>query len=636
MEALARLDRLVTALPGGGEVRPGQRKMAEAVDRAINEQSHLLVQAGTGTGKSLAYLVPAVHSGKPTVVATATKALQDQLVGKDLPFLAEHLDRPFTFASLKGRGNYLCLQRAREAIATIDGSSGTAGSGEQLRLDEDAERAPRDELIRIIEWATKAETGDRAELPFEPAQRSWAALSISARDCPGATRCPVGDACFAERARAAAAEADIVVVNTHLYGLDLAAGGAILPDHDLVVIDEAHQLEDVISATAGLELSGGTFSALARTVRALVADDRLVGDLDASAAQLSDALADLHGQRLRRPDPVLAAAIEVARPRVQAVLGATRAIESDNLDVVARKHRVVKATTSLIEDIERANSISDSEVAWVEGPPHAPRLRVAPVDVVDALAPLWARGSVVLTSATLPRNLASRLGLAPDDHTQLDVGSPFDYERNSLLYCAAHLPDPRGANFEPAMLEELEALVNAAGGRTLALFTSWRAMQVAVEQLRPRLDFTVFDQTSLPKPALVRAFAEDETSCLFATMGFWQGIDVAGSTLSLVTIDKLPFPRPDEPLVQARRERARGTAFSTVDLPRAAMLLAQGAGRLIRTAQDRGAVAVLDPRLAKASYRWEIVNALPPMRRTKDRAEAERFLRSLQPSQQPQ
>ena len=226
----------------------------------------------------------------------------------------------------------------------------------------------------------------------------------------------------------------------------------------------------------------------------------------------------------------------------------------------------------------------------------------------------------MLTSATLPLTLPERLGLPDGGFTQLDVGSPFDYEHQALLYCAAHLPDPRSAAFDEAAHDELEALIGAAGGRTLALFTSHRALQAAVEELRPRLAVPVLAQDELPKPALVRRFTEDPETCLFATMGFWQGVDVPGATLSLVTIDRLPFPRPDDPLLQARRERARADAFRLVDLPRAATLLAQGAGRLVRTATDRGVVAVLDPRLAtNARYRWEIVNSLPPMRRTKDR-----------------
>ncbi|MGI8662133.1 MAG: ATP-dependent DNA helicase [Acidimicrobiales bacterium] len=621
--AVRALARVVAALPGGGEPRLGQRHMAEAVERAIAHERHLVVQAGTGTGKSLAYLVPAIESGSRTVVATATKALQDQLVTKDLPFLAEHLERPFSFAALKGRANYLCLQRAREVLATVDGD-------EQLRLDGEAERAPRAELIRLVEWGTTAATGDRADLDFEPSPRAWSALSVSARDCPGAARCPVGDACFAERARARAAEADVVVVNLHLYGLHLASGGAVLPEHDLVVIDEAHQLEETISATAGLEIAGATFTALARTARALILDDRLIGDLEATGVQITEALAPLRDRRLRRPDDVLAAALAAGRGRIDNLIAAVRNVGSEEGDVGARKQRILKAATTLADELMAVATIRDSDVAWVEGPPFAPRLKVAPLDVGEALAPLWGGGAVVvLTSATLPSTLPQRLALPPDSYELLDVGSPFDFAHNALLYCAAHLPDPRTDGFEAGVHDELVALLDAAGGRTLALFTSWRAMHAAVDAVRARVVHPILDQGSLPKPALVKAFADDESACLFATMGFWQGIDVAGATLSLVTIDRLPFPRPDEPLVQARRELARAAAFATVDLPRVQMLLAQGAGRLIRTASDRGVVAVFDPRLANATYRWAIVNALPPMRRTKHRAEAEAFLRSI-------
>jgi ATP-dependent DNA helicase DinG len=265
-------------------------------------------------------------------------------------------------------------------------------------------------------------------------------------------------------------------------------------------------------------------------------------------------------------------------------------------------------------------------VAWVDGPPHAPVLRIAPVDVAQALGDkLWGEVTAVLTSATIPRNLGARLGLPPE-HSHIDVGSPFPYDAHSLLYCAAHLPDPRRPEYEPAMHEELAALLQAAGGRTLALFTSRRALDAAVAAVRPQADGKVLAQDDLPKPALIEAFAADESASLFATMGFWQGIDVPGRSLSLVTIDRIPFPRPDEPLMQARRERAGPGAFRSVDLPRAATLLAQGAGRLIRSSTDRGVVAVLDPRLASANYRWDLVNALPPMRRTRDRADVVAFL----------
>jgi ATP-dependent DNA helicase DinG len=599
--------------------------MAQAVADAITNKRHLVVQAGTGTGKTLAYLVPVILMGARCVVATATKALQDQLVGKDLPFLATHLDRPFTFASLKGRANYLCLQRAKEILGGDSADEQMVMSG----VDPLADRAPRSELLSLIEWATESATGDRADLLFEPSTNAWAALSVSARECPGASRCPIGDACFAERARADAAEADIIVVNTHLYGLHLATGGGVLPEHEIVIFDEAHQLEEVISATAGIELSGGSFTALARVMKAIIADERLIGDLEASAGQLADALSVHHGKRIRGLDPVLSAAVEVGQGRVERALAALRTVTSDAGDTGTRKLRAIKAATALGEELATVASVPATDVSWVEGPRHAPRLRIAPIDVAPTLEPLWGTVTAVLTSATIPRTLAIKLGLPADEHEALDVGSPFDFDTNALLYCAAHLPDPRTDGYEAALHEELEALILAAGGRTLALFTSWRAMEAAVAALRDRLPFPILDQQSLPKPALVKAFADDHASCLFATMGFWQGVDVQGSTLSLVTIDRLPFPRPDEPLLQARRERARESAFAMVDLPRATMLLAQGAGRLIRSATDRGVVAVLDPRLATARYRWEIVNALPPMRRTRERAEVESFLRTI-------
>jgi ATP-dependent DNA helicase DinG len=628
VDAVSALDAVVAALPDGGEPRPGQRRMAAAVESALARGRHLIVQAGTGTGKTLAYLVPAILAGRRTVVATATKALQDQLVGKDLPFLAAHLEHPFTFTSLKGRANYLCLQRAKEVL----GASREAGS-EQLAMagvDPLADRAPRSELLRLIQWGTETSTGDRADLAFEPSAAAWTALSVSARECPGASRCPLGEVCFAERARVEAAEADVLVVNTHLYGMHLASGGGVLPEHDVVVFDEVHQLEEVISATAGIELSGGSVTALARAAKSIVADERIIGDLEATAGQLTDALAEHSGRRLRTLDEALAAAVTVAAGRVDRMMAALRAITSEAGDTTNRKLRAMRAATALADELAVVAAVPEADVMWVEGPPHAPRLKVAPIDVAPTLERLWPEVDTVLTSATIPRALSIRIGLPRETHDELDVGSPFDYGANALLYCAAHLPDPRAPAYEAAMHHELETLITAADGRTLALFTSWSAMHRAVDELRPRVPFTVLDQTSLPKPALVKAFSDDEHACLFATMGFWQGVDVRGSTLSMVTIDRLPFPRPDEPLLQARRERARGGAFMLVDLPRATTLLAQGAGRLIRSASDRGVVAVFDPRLATARYRWDIVNALPPMRRTRDREEVETFLRALQ------
>jgi len=595
------LRRVVAQLPGGGEARPGQAAMAAAVREAIRDERHLVVQAGTGTGKTLAYLVPALDAGRRTVVATATKALQDQLADKDLPFLEQHLGRPFTWAVLKGRSNYLCRQRLTE-VAT----------GGQLELD-DVGGSPvvRQEIARLARWAEETDEGERSALDWEPSSRAWAAVSVSAQECPGAARCPEGARCFAELARRRAAAADVVVVNTHLYGLHVAGGGYLLPEHDVLVVDEAHQLEDVLAATAGSEVGAGRFAAVARALRRVVADDALVGDVAATGLSWPDGLDGWQGRLLPRTLPAdLADHVATARERVARAGPALSAVDVDAPgDVAARKLRAQKLLLALLDDLDRVAGLPEGDVAWVEAQGR------------DAQA--------VLTSATLPPALPARLGLPEADHVTLDVGSPFDFATQGLLYCAADLPDPRATAFEPAVHDRLAALVDAAGGRTLALFTSWRAMRAAVDALRARVAHPILAQGDLPKPALVDAFVRDEASCLFATMGFWQGLDVPGRTLSLVTVDRLPFPRPDDPLLQARRRRAGAEAFATIDLPRAATLLAQAAGRLIRTAHDHGVVAVLDRRLATGTYRWDLVRALPPMRRTRHLDDAVAFLRTL-------
>ena len=619
--AVAAVGRLADASPGGERRKP-QDEMTAAVASAFSNQRHLLAQAGTGTGKSWAYLVPAILSGKRTVVATATKALQDQLAGKDLPFLQEHLGREFSFAVLKGRSNYICQQR----IAEISGAG-------QMALDGLADRASPTELNALKLWSTQTRSGDRAELLAEPTHQAWSAVSVSAQECPGARKCPKGEVCFAEAARKEAAESDVVVVNLHLLGLDLATDGAVLPEHEIVVVDEAHQLEDIVSDTCGFEISAGRFQNLARSIRAILEDPGLVDDVETSATMFTAVLSQHVGRRLRGVlDADIADALALTRARLDRVASGLRAVPDDaSEEVGTRKTRAMQLTTGLMVDVAAALEVPDSSVSWVEGPDHNPKMRVAPIDVADLLkAGLWDRRPTVLTSATLPEGMAERLGLEPTDHDEIDVGSPFDYETNGLLYCAAHLADPREPSFEPAMHDELAALITAAGGRTLALFTSYRAMDAAIEALRPRLLTPIFGQRDLPKPALLDAFTADESASLFATMGFWQGIDVPGRTLSLVTIDRLPFPRPDEPLLQARRERAKADAFRVIDLPRTSMMLAQGAGRLIRNATDTGVVAVFDPRLAKAkSYRWTLLRALPPLPRTKNRADAEAFLRRI-------
>jgi len=643
--------------------------MAEAVGEAIEGHRHLVVQAGTGTGKSLAYLVPALALGARVVVSTATKALQDQLAGRDLPQLSRSLGVRFTFAVLKGRSNYVCLQRVAEL-------TGGETRGEQMQLG-DGGLPPQAglgalgrEVFRLAAWASgnknatwdkkvagdkkategrKATggkkdstgpliSGDRAELAWEPSEAAWAQVSTGWRECPGAAQCPSGGECFAEAARRRAGEADVVVVNTHLYATSLSIKEAeLLPPHDLVVFDEAHELEDIVSAAFGFDLSQARLIALARSARALVADVSVASALEDGATLLGGALRPHRDLALVRPiDDDVAEALGLVRERASRLLEELRkAGRASDGAPEPRRLRAQKAVSHLIDDVSEILELPDSDIAWVEGPEHAPVLRVAPIDVGGALTERLWKGegapTAVLASATIPPHLGERLGLSPGSYDEIDVGSPFSYEDQALLYCPVHLPDPRAANFEAAMHDELVALIEASQGRALALFTSWRAMQAAAEVVRGRTRWKIFTQSDLPKPKLVAEFTSDEHSCLFATMGFWQGVDVPGSSLSLVTIDRIPFPRPDDPLLRARRAALGARAFELIDVPRAATLLAQGVGRLVRSREDRGVVAVLDRRLGKAPYRWQLVHALPPMRRTRSRAEVEAFLASLRP-----
>jgi ATP-dependent DNA helicase DinG len=612
-------------LPGGGEDRPGQVEMAQAVADAITAETHLVTSAGTGTGKSLAYLVPAVLSGKRTVVSTATKALQDQLANKDLPFLQEHLDTPFEYAVLKGRSNYVCRQRLSE----LD------DDGQQLGLDVTDDVVDADDLDEILTWVKTTTTGDRAELPIEPSGRTWAAVSVGPTECPGAAKCPKGGECFAEMARHRSADADIVVVNTYLYALDLVTDGVILGEHDVAIIDEAHQIEDIVAGAAGFELTGARLRNLAITIKSIIADDDLVADLIDIGEQLSLDLEPHMGNRLDDDlDDDLSRSLNRARDRANRALDALRKIPKESkAEIIGRKERATQAAGHLVMDIDIALDMVEGTVAWVEGQRN-PALKVASIDVSGVLSDsLWSTRTAILTSATIPANLGGRIGLTDFPHTQIDVGSPFDFENAGLLYCAAHIPDPRSGDYRDALHAEIESLIMAAGGRTLVLFTSWRAMNLAKEHMLDRIPYTLLAQGDSPKQVLMDNFSDDEESVLFATMSFWQGIDVPGRALSCVIIDRLPFPRPDDPLLGARRDLIGAAAFREIDLPRASMLLAQGAGRLIRSADDRGVVAVLDSRLSTSkSYRWDLIKALPPLPRTKSRDETIEFLKTIRDS----
>jgi ATP-dependent DNA helicase DinG len=614
----------VTAALPGREDRPGQLRMAELVADAIRTERHLIVQAGTGTGKTLAYLVPAITSGKRTIVVTATKALQDQLATKDLPFLAtelEALGHDIDWAVLKGRSNYVCLQRLREMSQPATG---------QLEIDE-LSATNKLEIRKIAEWAGSSHTGDQAELDWSPSDAAWRSVSVGSDECPGGDRCPMGQECFAETARRRAQASDVVVVNTYLYGLHVGSGGAILPEHDVVVFDEAHVLEDTMSDTVGVDISPGRFITVSATVRRFLDDPQLVGSIADLASLLREAFAPHAGKRLSTPLPSdIGDALRDAQLRLTRVGEAVERIETDIDDAKQRKLRAQKMIARSMEAIETALAAGDGTVPFVSGSPQSPRLEVAPLDVGPVLAAnVWGDHTAILTSATIPSSLGARVGL-PDERTHVaDVGSPFDYEHQAMLYCALHLPQPRSPQYRDQVAEELISLIEAAGGRTLALFTSWAAMDHAVEIVRGAVKVPILTQRDLPKPALVKAFSDSEETCLFATTGMFQGVDVPGRTLSLVAIDKLPFPRPDDPLLSARREQLGAAAFGEIDVPRASTLLAQACGRLIRNMDDRGVVAVLDPRLGTARYRWDIVKALPPMKRTRERAEVEAFLREI-------
>ena len=608
--------------------------MAHAVSDALAEGKHLIVQAGTGTGKTIAYLVPAIVAGKKTVVTTATKALQDQLAQKDLPFLVEHLgsyvNRDITFAVLKGRSNYVCRQRLAEINGESEKKNRKNDSQTLLEVDEMSQSVRR-EIDLISEWVKGSKSGDMADISWSPSERAMRAVSVGSDECPGARRCPVGGTCFSEIARFKASEADIVVVNTHLYGLHVASGGQLLPEHEVLIVDEAHGLEDIMSDTVGISLHAGNFNFFAGVVKRIIADPKVISDIINIGMMLDEVLSGLHNQRISAPLPLeITAVLAEGRRLVARILDILRTIDTKDDDSNQRKLRAQTLASRLADTIDVALKTDDTFVPYVSGTVDHPKLDIAPLDVGPVLdAGVWQKTTAILTSATVPNKMAERIGLPVSRTQTCTVESPFDYQSNAVLYCSKHLPNPNSADFTKLMHEELFHLIAAAGGRTLALFTSYKALDLAVEAMRKKLPNTILSQREYQKTQLVKLFTEDESSCLFATSGFFQGIDIPGRTLSLVTLDRIPFPRPDDPLLSARREAIGDRAFREIDLPRAATLLAQATGRLIRNATDRGVVAVFDPRLGNAGYRRDILESMPPMRKSIDRAEVEEFLRLI-------
>ena len=636
--AVEVLDRLRAGLPKGEE-RPGQVEMARAVEEASRHGGALVVEAGTGTGKSLGYLSAIVATERRAVVATSTINLQEQLVYKDLPFIAERLGLGEGFyALLKGRSNYLCRQKLAECAEP----AATLFPGE----GPDPEQ-----LGRIRSWAETTEAGDKSELDFLPTAATWGAVSSTGDECPGAGNCPMGESCFAERARGAAEAASVIVANTHLYAAHVASRGRILPEHEVIVFDEGHEVEPILSHALGGELRPGHLIALANTVKHIVDDEPLDRQIRAAARQLGEAIAAAVSDE-RHPDAppedrrlvngmATDGHLKLAAVEIDRCLGdLSRALDKlpNDLrdDAKAKRRRAERLATTIHEHLRALSEGSLDKVIWVE---NGAALRSAPLSVGDSLMPWFWRATcgtyegddptppstVVFASATVPDNLPERVG-APSARV-LRVGSPFDYRENSRLYVPL-IPSPKQRSaWQDAVCEELQALISAAQGRTLALFTSNRSMHDVADALRPLLSYPVLVQGEVPKPAMIERLRSDPHVVLMATRSFFQGVDVPGQNLSLVVLDRLPFPRPNDPLVEAWKEAAQGAGFSGVVLPLTSIALAQAAGRLIRTGSDRGVVAVLDSRLATERWRTALLKRLPPMRRTRDRDEVVAFLR---------
>ncbi len=620
-EILDALRRVTTEL-ANAEERQGQDEMAVLVGRALRKNRHLIVQAGTGTGKTLGYLVPAVISGRRIVVSTVTKALQDQLSQNDLPLLAAALnpilDHQLTWTVLKGRSNYLCRQRIAELADR---------SQSKLELDEVSVRTKAD-VKKLVEWSGTTETGDEGELDWQPQRNAWSMVSVTSEECPGASRCPQGENCFAERARAQSQTAEIVIVNGWLYALDIVTQGTIIGEHDVVVFDEAHELEDVVTDSAGLTLSPGRITTIGSAMRSIIRDDAMSGGFAKSAARLRDAIVPWISKRVALPfDGESRETLLEVRGRANDALESLRTIATNDESAKQRKLRAQSLCTRFIEDLDLALADRSGFVAYVSGNADRCSLEMRPLNIGPTLhEAVWSQRTAILTSATIPTNLPQRIGLSVDSFDACHVASPFDYETNSLLYCASHLPDPAQGMRDNAVHKEIYELINAAGGRTLALFTSYARLNAAYDALADKLEFEVLKQDDLPKMELLRKFAASESTCLFATQSFFQGVDVPGQTLSCVIIDRLPFPVPTDPLMSARRDAFGKSAFTAIDIPIAATKLAQAAGRLIRTQTDMGVVAVLDPRLVTKSYGKAIIEMLPPMEFTDKLKRASEFL----------
>ena len=636
-DALNLLDEVVEAT--GGQKRDGQRTMAAHVAQALELQRHLLVQAGTGTGKSLGYLVPALarvgESDQPIVVATATLALQAQIVNRDIPRLLQALEpRPESQAQvalLKGRNNYLCLHKLEggypeeEQDALFDMPSSTSRVGE--------------EVVRLREWADRTETGDRDELKPGVSDRAWAQVSVSAAECLG-RRCPLVEECFSEMARSRAAEADIVITNHALLAINAFEGMKVLPEHKTVIIDEAHELVDRVTGAVSGSLTVAMVRRAARSVKKHSKADS--GALEMAAGTLETAFEGLAEGLLKGLDGRLLTAISAVNDAARTALSDTK---PDGQDVDAGL-QMARSRVSEVHDMSSRilEASAEQDVLWISrqggwengryvaaSDTDPATLNIAPLSVGLQLRDgLFADRTVILTSATLTVGdsfdvAAGALGLQGEGAprwTSIDVGSPFDYRKQGIMYVAGDLKPP-GFGVHEGQLERLRELCEASEGGALGLFSSKRAAERAAEYMREHSDLNILLQGESSLKALVEEFSEDVDSCLFGTMSLWQGVDVPGDSCRLVVMDRIPFPRPDDPIAQARTEavnRHRGNGFMAVSAHHAAIRMAQGAGRLIRSVSDRGVVAVLDSRVATKRYGGFLMKAMPPMWSTQNKA----------------
>lgn len=632
------LREVVSAL--GGEHRDGQEQMAVAVANALNGGEHALIQAGTGTGKSMAYLVPAVAhaalSGERIVISTATLALQRQIFTKDLPLVLDALEpvlgsRPGV-GLFKGRSNYLCVHKMAGGYPPDDDAL-------PINLGPTSELGKQ--VARLHEWAQETDTGDRDDLIPGVPGRAWSQVSVTGRECLE-SRCPMIDECFAQKARDQAARASIVVTNHAVLGVQ-ATSHDMIGEHDVLIVDEAHELVQRITSAATHELTVLGIDRAARNARRVgIATE----ELDRAARALDTALGECSVGRIRGELPdALAEALELVRGASRSVLSAVTKATTGNKQAAETAGPAKVATASLTEVFDVCEELlgtSGAYVVWLAprdgdyGSALPERIVAAPLDVARTInEKLLAEKASVMTSATLSLGggfdaIARHLGV--EDPVTLDAGSPFDYGRQGILYVASHLPRPGTGGIGEEALDELAALVEAAGGRTLGLFSSHRAAQAAVDALRERLDVPILYQQDDQLSTLVKQFQEEPRACLFGSTALWQGIDLPGETCSLVVIDRIPFPRPDDPVAQARTEaveRRGGNGFMAISATHAALLMAQGAGRLIRSVNDRGVVAVLDPRLATARYGGFLARSMPPLWPTTDREVVLSALRRL-------